>query len=1115
MSVFTPEGFAERYGNIPDSTKLISAIGLIVPGETGVSPEDTLTRECAARAAVILFDGGKSPDVITDETSVFKDVELENDNYYFIRSACRNGLMSASDGYFCPDRGVSYTELMKILVSAAGLGQTANACGGYPDGYLSVASTLGFGKKNVSSAEKMTVGDFSRILEDCLDKPIARISFKNGVIQYEFDEGECFLDRMDIKTISGTVTANCYTDIYGKRELDTDMVAIDDEIFNSGNTNISDYIGADTTAYYHEDNKENRTILYFSGKKFEELTLSAKDLGRITDNGSVINVEYESGNKTKSIKVSNTAREFYNEAYNGGAELYDNLNSVLKNLNGSLRFFDNDGDGKYDVVHIYEYVSYVVDRVDIDAEKIYLFDSRQTYISFGDKVTERTIVIRNGEKSSISDLKKNDIIDVGYSRGGKIIKITTTGLNDEAELDSAKVLEGRLISIDEKDGYATFSIDGLIYDTTTDFWKRNKDSVVVGYTYVFYMNAEKKIAYFKAEDTGEKYGFLMNIMTDDDENTILLKILTTDNKINIYESNGFNLYDGGKSVGGNVTVRINNCDEARANTTLFDRASGRTNRQMIRYFVNDWNKITVVKTGRVDFCFDCISVTEVNDDGTWKSGINTSEYTEDDFIIRKIEKLNPLTYSIYVNKSGSNGGLVPINVSAPEVINDNDVSLRINYQNFDIGKYIGDDKEFAFFKYRYSESGSFIGLKRDSFYDYGDKLKSVPGRTLRLQHNTMIDQRYLLCSSTAVFSVALEMGEDNNIKVSNTADDLMYKAILPSEITANYGAPQPFILYDIKKNHSVGAAILGDVSTLPFGGRNYFTKGVISKKPVIAIDEDGEPHLKIFIKDLSSQDLEFFCETDNLKDEGMMMRYYDSSGKFIGPKQVEYYGPGDSRVMRQYNKVKGMYEGKDIRDLDVGAVIYIRINNEKKVCGFSTMFDGDTEQPFYEERPEGLIDEWGMNTKELEKENYPGQEYIDISLGNLVYGNKKNVGGDGQETGINYTTKYFIYGSIKDIFTDGDYNYALVETRLPSFDYADRIGTWQGSHELIFKEDDGNMFLTVERLVEINSRTRIYCVDEDRNNVEQKDISYVHPGDKVAMYQPQFEYDGVVVVYGD
>ena len=71
-----------------------------------------------------------------------------------IKTLAAFGIISGVNPHqFFPEGTVRYTEAVKILVSVLGYGEEAYARGGYPGGYIKMASLLGISSKEESSNE--------------------------------------------------------------------------------------------------------------------------------------------------------------------------------------------------------------------------------------------------------------------------------------------------------------------------------------------------------------------------------------------------------------------------------------------------------------------------------------------------------------------------------------------------------------------------------------------------------------------------------------------------------------------------------------------------------------------------------------------------------------------------------------------------------------------------------------------------------------------------------------------------------------------------------------------------------------------------------------------------
>lgn len=142
----------------------VSEVGIMVGDEKGnFNPDKTVTR---AEMAVILcnmLDTGE--DLIAAE-SVFTDVPANHWAKPYIVTAVALGVASGyGDGRFGVSDHVTYEQAVTMIVSASGWGAESDARGGYPIGYLSVATERNYLTGITAELrEAMTRGEIAQIL---------------------------------------------------------------------------------------------------------------------------------------------------------------------------------------------------------------------------------------------------------------------------------------------------------------------------------------------------------------------------------------------------------------------------------------------------------------------------------------------------------------------------------------------------------------------------------------------------------------------------------------------------------------------------------------------------------------------------------------------------------------------------------------------------------------------------------------------------------------------------------------------------------------------------------------------------------------------------------------
>lgn len=128
--------YAEAVGTLCD-------LGIITGDEKGnFNPDNTITR--AETAAIICRLMGVEEDAKAMTGSAFSDVPASHWAVGYVAKTAELGIINGyGNGKFGPSDPVTYEQVVKMLVCASECGDWAEAEGGYPDGYLSVAAEIG------------------------------------------------------------------------------------------------------------------------------------------------------------------------------------------------------------------------------------------------------------------------------------------------------------------------------------------------------------------------------------------------------------------------------------------------------------------------------------------------------------------------------------------------------------------------------------------------------------------------------------------------------------------------------------------------------------------------------------------------------------------------------------------------------------------------------------------------------------------------------------------------------------------------------------------------------------------------------------------------------------
>lgn len=379
--------------------------------------------------------------------------DVSQDDWFFadVYWAQALGIMNGyPDLTFRPDDYLTFEEFSKMLICTLGYQYAAEGSGGYPTGYVALAQQLGI-TTGIEIGAEFTRGQMVQMLYQAFDVDMAVNTTDGNGISVEKVEGQTLRNTFDtngelwIKKV-GIVMANATTwlnaPIEGMRD---DEVQIDGLIYDVGDTDIAQCLGAEVEFYCFVDKEDNFRIQSYRLTKNNSVTeILARDIVQ-ADNGIVT---YFDGERRQKVAYG-TDTVFVK---NGRVLLNSNETDLLPS-NGFVQMKDNNGDDVADVIFINEYQSFVVDRV--SGNTIYWRDGQQwngkEFLHFDETDQYLTYEIRNkqGEKLELADIQSGNIVSVFSSEDEQVFELAV----------SDQRIEGTLESIDDDE----VSINGVAY----------------------------------------------------------------------------------------------------------------------------------------------------------------------------------------------------------------------------------------------------------------------------------------------------------------------------------------------------------------------------------------------------------------------------------------------------------------------------------------------------------------------------------------------------------------------------------------------------------------------------------------------------------------------------
>ena len=509
FAMMVPTAFAAQFSDVPESYRYYEAIenlaarGIINGmGDGTFAPDANVKRDEFAKIVCIgLLNTG---DVAPAAGAGFTDVADDRWSSGFIKVAAGAGIINGmGDGTFAPENPVTYEQAIKMLVCALGYDAQAQQKGGYPNGYLTLAGSLGL-LKNVNDGAIGTPanrGLIAKLVDNSLTvdvfdpltgKTTGSISEKNdkqsvkGQVVSVYgstinvgEESSCGKKQIEIQKGSSTET-------YSIEKL---------------NINPNDYLGRMVIAYYDD----------VAGAEYYELTSLSLQKGRNSvtkiDLGTIENyentfIEYlpsEDADYEKALVDSDAVI-----MYNGVAttKSLSNILDAANNASGEITLLDTAGDGSASVVFVKLYETIVVGNIIKNSYKLYDKITSKEYV-FDEKDRSKNITItKDGKTVEFSSIATNNILSVATSADGKTIEVLVSANN---------TTKGPITEISSD--CMTIRVNNKQLKVAKSYAEKAKEQFSNDFSAIFYLDAFGKVAYADASGSttasAYKYAYLV------------------------------------------------------------------------------------------------------------------------------------------------------------------------------------------------------------------------------------------------------------------------------------------------------------------------------------------------------------------------------------------------------------------------------------------------------------------------------------------------------------------------------------------------------------------------------------------------------------------------------
>ncbi len=411
-----------------EAARILGALGIMVgDAETGnFRPNDNILRSEMAKVSVYSVGLEEVAKSATHQTR-FPDVVSNHWANGPINVADQQGMVVGDDvGTFRPDDPVLFQEAVTIMVRALGYEPKASTSGGYPSGYMVVASENQMLKGITATANApATRGDVAQLVFNSLTVNLMEQTGFGTNSSYEVVDETLLYDRLNVEKAYGQITGTPETTLTGGSTTAEDKITINDKTFGEGDTLASQLLGYNVV-YYARINRttDEKTLIAVipQDNKNNVLEISAGNIVSVTgdaDTNKTVTYWRDSENDTSSRTASIVAKPTF--IYNGKyAETL--TNDQLVPTSGNLILLDTDTNNVYDIVFVNHFTNLVVETVSSATGRVTDKYNNSSLLLDPESTTVKFVLLKDGEEIEPSDLNEWDVISYTISADKELIK---------------------------------------------------------------------------------------------------------------------------------------------------------------------------------------------------------------------------------------------------------------------------------------------------------------------------------------------------------------------------------------------------------------------------------------------------------------------------------------------------------------------------------------------------------------------------------------------------------------------------------------------------------------------------------------------------------------------
>lgn len=517
------------------STAKLKNLGLISGySDTEFSPDGDITRAefCSMMARLLNLSGALDPSAFE---KVFNDIDSDFWGAGAVYALYSIGAINGDEnGNFNPDDNISLQDAVKIMVSSLGYTAMAEELGGYPNGFMTMASRLNLlgGLTDAEFEDSLCRGDAAVLMDNGLDAELVYQTSFGNTNTYDRD-GSTILNRYhDIYEVSGVVTDVGYATVFSEGSAQENRFVIDGVSYKIGDFDVMPYLGMSVCAYVKKDSNNEYTALYIEPGSDTAVREFGSDKYLRIDGGSLYYSD-ESGGERR-VSVNENTKIIYNYKYLTRI----GIDEIPDTKSGFFKIVTNGG-GAADYIFIYDYDTYfVTGSASLGGTFNDMFSGA---VNLGLENADLIMLQNDGEVIEYTSdyrLNKNDAVSVAKSADGRIADIRIS-------IDS---VIGSVSNIDLNSGECI--INGEVYELSEYFKSSGAEAEPSQDIVTAYLDINSKIVYISESTRSLQYGYLKKVSSSADAfgSSVSMQIVTESGSAQVINATSKSALNGSVSA---------------------------------------------------------------------------------------------------------------------------------------------------------------------------------------------------------------------------------------------------------------------------------------------------------------------------------------------------------------------------------------------------------------------------------------------------------------------------------------------------------------------------------------------------------------------------------------